>query len=127
MLSACLAEGTTTISNAAREPEIIDLQNFLNKMGAKIKGAGTNIIEIVGVKQLKDVDYNVMSDRIEAGTFLVAGAITGGNIKINNISSTCIEPVINKLEDMLLIFMFPPVIAPATKNVPASILSDITL
>ncbi len=99
ILAACLAEGTTTISNAAREPEIIDLQNFLNKMGAKVKGAGTNIIEIVGVKQLKDVDYNIMPDRIEAGTFLVAGAATGGNILINNISSTYIEPIINKLEE----------------------------
>ena len=99
ILAACLGEGITTISNAAREPEIIDLQNFLNKMGAKIKGAGTNIIEIEGVKSLKSVDYNIMSDRIEAGTFLVAGAVTGGNIIINNISSNCIEPVIHKLEE----------------------------
>ena len=99
MLASCLGEGITTISNAAREPEIIDLQNFLNKMGAKIKGAGTNIIEITGVKKLKDVDYNIMADRIEAGTFLVAGAVTGGNIIINNISGGCIEPVIHKLEE----------------------------
>ncbi len=99
ILAACLGEGVTTISNAAREPEIIDLQNFLNKMGAKVKGAGTNIIEITGVKQLKDVDYNIMPDRIEAGTFLVAGAVTGGNILINNVSSNCIEPVIHKLEE----------------------------
>ena len=99
ILAACLGEGITTISNAAREPEIIDLQNFLNKMGAKVKGAGTNIIEITGVKQLKDVDYNIMSDRIEAGTFLVVGAITGGNIIINNACPTCIEPIIHKLEE----------------------------
>ena len=99
ILAACLGEGITTISNAAREPEIIDLQNFLNKMGAKIKGAGTNLIEITGVKQLKDVEYNIMPDRIEAGTFLVAGAITGGNLIINNVSSNCIEPVIHKLEE----------------------------
>ena len=99
ILAACLAEGITTINNAAREPEIIDLQNFLNKMGAKIKGAGTNTIEIIGVKQLKNVDYNIMSDRIEAGTFLVAGAITGGCIQINNISSEHITPIINKLEE----------------------------
>ncbi len=99
ILAACLAEGVTTISNAAREPEIIDLQNFLNKMGAKIQGAGTNTIEITGVKQLKNVDYNIMPDRIEAGTFLVAGAATGGNIIIDNISWTCIEPIINKLEE----------------------------
>ena len=99
ILAACLAEGVTTINNAAREPEIIDLQNFLNKMGAKVQGAGTNTIEITGVKQLKDVDYNVMSDRIEAGTFLVAGAATGGHIQIKNISADCIAPVINKLEE----------------------------
>ncbi len=99
ILAACLGEGVTTISNAAREPEIIDLQNFLNKMGAKIKGAGTNVIEITGVKKLKDVDYNIMSDRIEAGTYLIAGAITGGNVIINNISSDYIEPIINKLEE----------------------------
>ena len=99
ILAACLAEGVTTINNAAREPEIIDLQNFLNKMGAKIKGAGTNTIEITGVKQLKNVNYNIMSDRIEAGTFLVAGAITGGCIQINNISSEYITPIINKLEE----------------------------
>ena len=99
ILAACLAEGTTTINNAAREPEIIDLQNFLNKMGAKVKGAGTNTIEIIGVKQLKDVDYNIMSDRIEAGTFLVAGAATGGHIQINNISPDSIAPAINKLEE----------------------------
>ena len=99
ILAACLAEGVTTINNAAREPEIIDLQNFLNKMGAKVKGAGTNTIEITGVKQLKDVDYNIMSDRIEAGTFLVAGAATGGHIQIKNICADCIAPVINKLEE----------------------------
>ena len=99
ILAACLGDGVTTISNAAREPEIIDLQNFLNKMGAKIKGAGTNIIEITGVKKLKDVDYNIMSDRIEAGTFLAAGAVTGGNIVINNILPNFIEPIIHKLEE----------------------------
>ena len=99
ILASCLAEGVTTINNAAREPEIIDLQNFLNKMGAKVKGAGTNTIEITGVKHLKNVDYNIMPDRIEAGTFLVAGAATGGHIQINNISSDYITPIINKLEE----------------------------
>lgn len=99
ILAACLAEGTTTINNAAREPEIIDLQKFLNRMGAKVKGAGTNTIEIQGVKRLKDVDYNIMPDRIEAGTFLVAGAITEGKIKLLNADATQIQPVINKLEE----------------------------
>lgn len=99
MLASCLAEGITVITNAAREPEIIDLQNFLNKMGAKIKGAGTNKIQIDGVKTLKDVSYNIMPDRIETGTFLCAGAITGGNIKLNNVNCNHITPVIAKLEE----------------------------
>ncbi len=99
ILTACLAEGKTTITNAAREPEIIDLQNFLNKMGAKIRGAGSNQIEIIGVKKLNDVSYNIMPDRIEAGTFLCLSAMTGGNIKINNTNSETITPVIDKLEE----------------------------
>lgn len=85
--------------NAAREPEIIDLQNFLNKMGAKIKGAGSNTIEIQGVKNLKDVSYNIMPDRIEAGTFLCLSAITNGNIILTNTDWACITPVIHKLEE----------------------------
>ena len=99
ILASCLAEGKTTITNAAREPEIIDLQNFLNKMGAKIKGAGTSKIEIEGVKKLKDISYTIMPDRIEAGTFLCMAAITNGNIKLKNINSDNIIPVINKLEE----------------------------
>lgn len=99
ILASCLAEGITIISNAAMEPEIIDLQNFLNKMGAKISGAGTNVIEIKGVKKLKDVSYNIMPDRIEAGTYLCAGAITGGNIKIIDIVPEHIIPAITKLEE----------------------------
>lgn len=99
MMAAVLAEGETIITNAAMEPEIVDLQNFLNKMGAKIQGAGTNIIKIEGVKSLKDVSYNIMPDRIEAGTLLCATAITGGKIKLNKIVSTHIAPVISKLEE----------------------------
>ena len=99
ILAACLAEKTTEITNAAREPEIVDLQNFLNKMGAKIKGAGSNKIEIEGVKKLKDVSYNIMPDRIEAGTFLCVGAITGGNIKVKNVNNLHLTPIINKLEE----------------------------
>lgn len=99
ILASCLAEGTTTINNCAREPEIVDLQNFLNRMGAKIKGAGTDIIEIQGVKRLSEVSYNIMPDRIEAGTFLACGAITGGNIELNNVIPEHIEPLIHKLEE----------------------------
>ena len=100
ILTSCLAEGTTVINNAAREPEIIDLQNFLNKMGAKIKGAGSSHIEIEGVKQLKDVSYNIMPDRIETGTFLCLAAINRSNMIIENADANHITPVIDKLEEM---------------------------
>lgn len=81
------------------EPEIIDLQNFLNKMGAKVEGAGTNVIKITGVRKLKDVSYNIMPDRIEAGTFLCAAGITSGKIQLNNVVPEHIGPIINKLEE----------------------------
>ena len=99
ILASCLAEGKTIITNAAREPEIIDLQNFLNKMGARIKGAGTNKIEIEGVKTLKDVSYNIMPDRIESGTFLCIAAATNGNVKLKNVDVEHITPIIHKLEE----------------------------
>ncbi len=99
ILASCLGEGTTVITNAAREPEIADMIKYLNKMGAKINGAGTDKIEIIGVKRLSEVSYNIMPDRIEAGTYLVAGAITSGNIKLLNINSQHIEPILNKLDE----------------------------
>ena len=99
ILAACLAEGTTILTNAAKEPEIEDLVKFLNKAGAKIKGAGTDKIEITGVKRLVEISYNIMPDRIEAGTYLVAGAITCGNVKITNANPTHIEPILDKLEE----------------------------
>lgn len=99
ILAATLAEGTTIINNAAMEPEIIDLANCLNKMGAKIYGAGTNIIKIIGVNKLKSIGYKIMPDRIEAGTFLCAAAITGSKITVNNIIPSHIIPVIHKLEE----------------------------
>ena len=100
ILASCLAEETTIINNAAREPEIVDLQNFLNKMGAKIKGAGTSHIEIEGVKQLKDVSYNIMPDRIETGTFLCLAAINRTNLIVKDAKAEHITPVIDKLEEM---------------------------
>ena len=100
ILTSCLAEGTTIINNAAREPEIIDLQNFLNKMGAKVKGAGSSHIEIEGVKHLKDVSYNIMPDRIEAGTFLCLAAINHSEMLIKNADANHITPIINKLEEI---------------------------
>ena len=99
ILASCLAEGTTIITNAAKEPEIIDLIKFLNKMGAKIKGEGTDKIEIIGVKKLTEMSYNIMPDRIEAGTYLIAGAITGSDIKVTNVCPEHIEPILNKLEE----------------------------
>ena len=99
ILASVLSEGTTTITNAAQEPEISDLQNFLNKMGAKIKGAGTTEIQIEGVKKLKDVSYNIMPDRIEAGTFLCMAGMTNGNVELQNVNSNHIIPIITKLEE----------------------------
>ena len=100
MLASSLAKGTTKIINAAMEPEIVDLQNFLNKMGAKITGAGTNIIKIEGGNNFKDISYNIMPDRIEAGTLLAATAITGGEILLKKVEIKHIAPVIDKLEEM---------------------------
>lgn len=99
ILASILAEGATIITNAAREPEIIDLQNFLNKMGAKIVGAGTDEIQIEGVKKLKDISYNIMPDRIETGSFLCFAAATKGNIILENANATHITPIISKLEE----------------------------
>ena len=99
ILASVLAEGETVITNAAMEPEIVDLQEFLNKMGAKVKGAGTNVIKITGVKNLKDVSYNVMPDRIEAGTLLCMAAITGGDVLVNDVRIDHISPIVHKLEE----------------------------
>ena len=99
MLASVLAKGTTAIINAAMEPEIIDLQNFLNRMGAKIEGAGSNIIKIKGVQNLKDVSYNIMPDRIEAGTLLASTAITGGEITLKKVKVEHIAPIIEKLTE----------------------------
>ena len=94
-----MLSGETVLTNAAMEPEIKDLQNFLNKMGAKVEGAGTNVIRIIGVKKLKDISYNIMPDRIEAGTFLCAAGITGGKLELENVIPEHIGPIINKLEE----------------------------
>ena len=99
ILASVLAEGKTVITNAAREPEIVDLVNMLKKMGAIISGEGTNIIQIEGVKELKEVKYRIMPDRIETGTFLCAGAITGGKIKVINCIPEHIVPITSKLEE----------------------------
>ena len=99
IMAAVLAEGETVIENAAMEPEINDLQKFLNRMGAKVEGAGTNIIRIKGVKTLKDVSYNIMPDRIEIGTLLCMTMITNGSIELKNITPEELSPVLYKLEE----------------------------
>jgi len=99
MMAAVKAKGQTLIYNAAREPEIIDLQNFLNQLGGRVKGAGTDVIKIEGVKELHSVDYRVIPDRIEAGTFLVAAAITKGDVLIKDVIPKHIEAVIAKLSE----------------------------
>ncbi|MFH1783394.1 MAG: UDP-N-acetylglucosamine 1-carboxyvinyltransferase [bacterium] len=99
MMAAVLAEGKTIIENAACEPEIVDLANFLNKMGANIQGMGTSVIKIDGVKRLKGVQYTIIPDRIEAGTFMVAGAVTRGDIRLKNIMPAHLHSVTEKLRE----------------------------
>lgn len=99
MMAASMAEGSTIIENPAQEPEIIDLANYLNVMGAKIKGAGTNVIKIEGVKRLTGRNYTIIPDRIEAGTYMVAAAMTQGDVFIENAISEHLKPVIAKLKE----------------------------
>ncbi len=99
MIAATLAEGTTTINNAAREPEVVDLANFLNSMGAKISGAGTSTLTIEGVERLGGGRYSVLPDRIETGTYLIAAAITGGRIKVKDTDPVLLENVLDKLRE----------------------------
>jgi UDP-N-acetylglucosamine 1-carboxyvinyltransferase len=99
MMAASLADGETVIENAAREPEVVDLANFLIAMGAKIKGAGTDKILIEGVERLRGTHYEVLPDRIESGTYLVAGAITRGHVRIKNTRPAHLDAVIGKLRE----------------------------
>jgi len=101
MMAATLADGTTIIENAAREPEVSDLANFLNELGAKISGIGTDKLIIEGVESLgtKNLVYNILPDRIEAGTYLVAAAVTGGKIKIKDVDPGTLDMVLSKLEE----------------------------
>lgn len=99
MMAACLAEGVTLIENAAREPEVVDLAHCLNAMGARISGEGTDTIRIEGVERLNGIDYSVMADRIETGTFLVAAAICRGRIRCVNTAPQAMDAVLAKLEE----------------------------
>lgn len=98
MLAAVKAKGITKIYNAAREPEIEDLQTFLNSMGAKVKGAGTNCIEIEGVERLNKVEHDIIPDRIAIGTYMIASSITGGRLEVDKIIVSHMEPIIDKLK-----------------------------
>lgn len=100
IMAAIFIPGVTNLKNCAKEPEVVDLINFLNSCGAKIEGAGTSNISITGVEDLVGGDWNILPDRIEAGTYLVAGAITNGHVRINNISDNLILPIITTLERM---------------------------
>jgi len=100
MMAAVMAQGETILDNSAMEPEIVDLANFLNKLGADIKGAGTSTIRIRGVERLGGARHSIIPDRIEAGTFMVAAAITGGDIVVENVISNHIKPVIAKLREV---------------------------
>lgn len=100
IMAASLAKGITILENAAEEPEIVDLANFLNSMGANVKGAGTNTITIKGVERLGTTTHRVIPDRIEAGTFMVAAAITGGDIMVENIMLEHVKPVAAKLREI---------------------------
>lgn len=99
MMAATLAEGVTTIENAAKEPEIVDLANYLKKMGAKIEGAGTSIIKITGVDKLKPAEHTVIPDRIEAGTLIIAAAIAGGDVTITDCVPEDLEALLQKLRE----------------------------
>jgi UDP-N-acetylglucosamine 1-carboxyvinyltransferase len=100
MMAATLAEGVTVLENAAKEPEIVDLANFLNGMGAKVRGAGTGVIRIEGVEKLSGVKHTVIPDRIEAGTYMAAAAISGGDVYVEGAISDHLGSVIAKLEEM---------------------------
>lgn len=100
MTAAALAEGTTVIENAAKEPEIVDLANFINNMGGKVKGAGTDVIKIEGVAELTGAEHTIIPDRIEAGTFMVAAAITRGDVTIENAVPEHMTALISKMQEM---------------------------
>lgn len=99
MMAAALASGKTILENAAKEPEVVDLAVCLNKMGANIKGAGTDVITIEGVEKLNGATHNIVCDRIEAGTYMVATAMTGGEVKLKNVQADLLDAVIDKLRE----------------------------
>jgi len=100
MLAAVLAEGKTVIENAAKEPHIVDVANFLNAMGAKIRGAGTDVIRITGVSEMRGGSYSIIPDQIEAGTFMLLAAAAGGEVLVRNLIPKHMDCLVSKLEEM---------------------------
>ena len=100
IMASIFTSGITNLENCAKEPEVVDLVNFLNACGAKIEGAGTSSIMVTGITELHEKKWNILPDRIEAGTYLVAGAITNGHVKVNNVSPDLILPIIQTLQEM---------------------------
>ncbi len=100
MMAASMADGNTTIENAAKEPHVVDVANFLNSMGANIKGAGTDVIRIRGVKRLHKTEYSIIPDQIEAGTYMFAAAVTGGNVVLRNVIPKHLEATSSKLLEL---------------------------
>ncbi|MBB6214526.1 UDP-N-acetylglucosamine 1-carboxyvinyltransferase [Anaerosolibacter carboniphilus] len=100
MLAACRAKGTTIIDNAAKEPHVVDVANFLNSMGADIRGAGTDVIKIHGVDEMRGCTYSVIPDQIEAGTFMIIAAATGGDVVVDNVIPKHLDPITAKLREM---------------------------
>lgn len=99
VIAAAMAEGMTVLENAAQEPEIVDLANFVNRMGGRVRGAGTNVIRIDGVESLKGTNHEVIPDRLEAGTYLLAGAITGGRVRVENVIPEHLKTFLSKLSE----------------------------
>lgn len=100
MMAAVLAEGNTTLENVAKEPHVVDVANFLNSMGANIKGAGTDVIRIKGVQRLHGTEYSVIPDQIEAGTFMMAAVVSGGDVTVKNVIPKHLESIIAKISEM---------------------------
>lgn len=100
MMAAVMADGVTHIENPAKEPHVVDIANFLNSMGADVKGAGTDVIKITGVKKMHGTEYMIIPDQIEAGTYMVAGAITGGDVTVSNLIPKHMEAIVAKLNEM---------------------------
>jgi len=100
MMAAVLAEGVTTLENVAKEPHVVDVANFLNSMGANIKGAGTDVIRIKGVERLHGTEYSVIPDQIEAGTFMMAAVVSGGDVVVKNVIPKHLESIIAKISEM---------------------------